>query len=113
MGEFERNKDQVQAGIQAGASLVGRITVIITDAVGSIAREVGDFVTEGIEMREAARAARLDEKRDDPADNAGLADSAGPDGPVDNAGSTNPANPAGRSDSADPADEDGDGDLRA
>ena len=64
MSDFERNKDQIQAGVQAGASLVGRITVIITDAIGSIAREVGDFVTEGIEMREAARAARLDEKRD-------------------------------------------------
>jgi len=65
MGDFERNKDQIQAGVQAGASLVGRITLIITDAIGSIAREVGDFVSEGIEMREAARASRLDEKRDD------------------------------------------------
>ena len=64
MSNFERNKDQIQAGVQAGASLVGRITMIITDAVGSIAREVGDFVTEGIEMREAARAARLDAGRD-------------------------------------------------
>lgn len=61
MSEFERNKDQVQAGVQAGASLVGRITVIITDAIGSIAREVGDFVTDGIEMREAARTAQRDE----------------------------------------------------
>ncbi len=64
MSDFERNKDQIQAGVQAGASLVGRITVIITDAIGAIAREVGDFVTDGIEMREAARAARLDEQRD-------------------------------------------------
>ena len=64
MSVFERNKDHIQAGVLAGASLVGRITVIITDAVGSIAREVGDFVTEGIEMREAARTARLAEKQD-------------------------------------------------
>lgn len=64
MGDFERNKDQIQTGVQAGATLVGRITLIITDAVGSIAREVGDFVTDGIEMREAARAARLDEEKD-------------------------------------------------
>lgn len=63
MGDFERNKDQIQAGVQAGASLVGRITMIITDAVGSIAREVGDFVTDGIEMREAAKASRLDEDK--------------------------------------------------
>lgn len=66
MSDFERNKDQVQAGVQAGASLVGRITVIITDAIGSIAREVGEFVTDGIEMREAARAARLDERTRSP-----------------------------------------------
>lgn len=58
MSEFERNKDRVQAGVQAGASLVGRITMIVTDAIGSIAREVGDFVTDGIEMREAARISR-------------------------------------------------------
>ena len=58
MSEFERNKDRVQAGVQSGASLIGRITMIVTDAIGSIAREVGDFVTDGIEMREAARISR-------------------------------------------------------
>ncbi|MDV8000927.1 hypothetical protein [Rhodococcus sp. IEGM 1408] len=66
MSDFERNKDQVQASVQAGASLVGRVTMIITDAIGSIAKEVGDFVTDGIEMREAAKAARLDEARRSP-----------------------------------------------
>ena len=66
MSDFERNKDQIQAGVQAGASLVGRIAVIITDAVGSIAKEIGDFVTEGIEMREAARTARVDERKRTP-----------------------------------------------
>ena len=64
MSDFERNKDQVQAGVQAGASLVGRIAVIITDAIGSIAKEVGDFVTEGIEMREAAKISRRAERED-------------------------------------------------
>ena len=63
MSDFERNKDQVQAGVQAGASLVGRIAVIVTDAVGSIAKEIGDFVTEGIEMREAARVSRREERQ--------------------------------------------------
>ena len=61
MGEFERRKDQAQEGIQTGAALVGRVAVIITDAVGSIAREIGDFVTDTIEMNEASRAARRDE----------------------------------------------------
>ena len=63
MSDFERSKDQAQAGVQAGASLVGRIAVIITDAVGSIAKEIGDFVTEGIEMREAARVSRREERQ--------------------------------------------------
>jgi len=63
VSDFERNKDQVQAGVQAGASLVGRIAVIITDAIGAIAKEVGDFVTEGIEMREAARISRREERQ--------------------------------------------------
>lgn len=81
MGEFERNKDQVQSGVQAGASLVGRITVIITDAVGSIAREVGDFVTDGIEMREAARTARADEEKSSPAIDTDGSDDAGAPGP--------------------------------
>ena len=63
MSDFERNKDQVQAGVQAGASLVGRIAFIITDAIGSIAKEVGDFVTEGIEMREAAKISRREEQQ--------------------------------------------------
>ena len=39
------------------------IAVIITDAIGSIAKEVGDFVTEGIEMREAARISRREERQ--------------------------------------------------
>ncbi|TCW20566.1 hypothetical protein [Dietzia cinnamea] len=77
MSDFERNKDQVQAGVQAGASLVGRIAVIITDAIGSIAKEIGDFVTEGIEMREAARISRREEQQriadDPPVDRNGIA----------------------------------------
>ena len=47
--------------MQSGAALVGRVAVIITDAIGAIAREVGDFVSDGIEMQEAARAAKRDQ----------------------------------------------------
>lgn len=61
MSEFERRKDQIQEGVQSGAALVGRVAVIITDAISAIAREVGDFVSDGIEMQEAARAARRDQ----------------------------------------------------
>lgn len=60
MSEFERRKDQVQEGVQSTAGLIGRVAVIITDAVAAIAREVGDWVTDGIEMNEAARTARRD-----------------------------------------------------
>ena len=63
MSDCARNKDQVQAGVPAGASLVGRIAGRVTDAVGSIAKEIGDFVTEGIEMREAARISRREERQ--------------------------------------------------
>lgn len=62
MSDFERRKDQVQEAISSTACLVGRLTVIATDAVGSAAREVGDWISDGIEMREAAKLSREDEQ---------------------------------------------------
>lgn len=62
MSDFERRKDQVQEAISSTAGLVGRLTVIATDAVGSAAREVGDWISDGIEMREAAKLSREDEQ---------------------------------------------------
>ena len=64
MSDFERRKDQVQEAISSSAGLVGRLTVIATDAVGSAAREVGDWISDGIEMREAAKLSREDERQD-------------------------------------------------
>ncbi|ANI93473.1 hypothetical protein [Dietzia timorensis] len=63
MSDFERRKDQVQEAISSTAGLVGRLTAITTDAVGSAAREVGDWISDGVEMREAAKLAREDEER--------------------------------------------------
>ncbi|GAB93932.1 hypothetical protein [Gordonia rhizosphera] len=60
---FERNKDLVQELVESTATHVGRIAMIITGAVAEVAREIGDLVTDGIEMRDAARRARDDEER--------------------------------------------------
>lgn len=64
MNDFERHKDQAQEAVSSTASLVGRLTVIATDAVSSAAREVGDWISDGIEMREAAKLSLEDEQRD-------------------------------------------------
>lgn len=63
MSDFERRKDQAQEAISSTAGLVGRLTVIATEAVGSAAREVGDWISDGIEMREAAKLSREDEHK--------------------------------------------------
>lgn len=60
---IERNKDFMQELIESTATHVGRIATIITGAVaGGVTREIGEIVTDGFEMREAARKARDDER---------------------------------------------------
>ncbi|GGC67623.1 hypothetical protein IEU95_03240 [Hoyosella rhizosphaerae] len=65
VGKIERNKDVVQQLVESAATHVGRITVIITGAVAGVAREIGDWVTDGFEMVEAAKKADEDGQRDD------------------------------------------------
>lgn len=60
---IERNKDLVQELVESTATHVGRIATIITGAVADVAREIGDLVTDGFEMRDAARRARDDDER--------------------------------------------------
>ncbi|MGB3303753.1 hypothetical protein [Gordonia sp. (in: high G+C Gram-positive bacteria)] len=60
VGRVERNKDLVQEVVESAAHRVGNITSIITAAVADVAREIGELVTDGFEMREAARAASID-----------------------------------------------------
>jgi hypothetical protein len=60
VSQFERNKDIAQELIESTAHRVGRIASIITGAVIDITREIGDLITDGIEMREAAKRARDD-----------------------------------------------------
>lgn len=64
VGKFESNKDLVQELTASGAQRVGKIASLITGTVAEVAREIGEFVTDAIEMREAAAAARRDAERD-------------------------------------------------
>ena len=61
VGRFERNKDLLQTAVESTATHVGRIATIITGAVVEITREIGDLVADGVEMREAAKKAEIDE----------------------------------------------------
>ena len=63
VSRFERNKDTAQEMIESTAHRVGRIASIITGAVIDVTREIGDLISDGIEMREAAKKAR-DDKHD-------------------------------------------------
>ncbi|MGX7731226.1 hypothetical protein ACWPOB_18465 [Rhodococcus sp. 2H158] len=63
VGRFERNKDTLQELTESAATHVGNIAGIITGAVREVTREVGDWISDGIEMREAARKASVDDER--------------------------------------------------
>jgi hypothetical protein len=60
VGKFERNKDLVQELTESATQHVGAIATIITGAVRDVTREIGDFISDGIEMREATKAAEDD-----------------------------------------------------
>ncbi|MFI5778821.1 hypothetical protein [Nocardia sp. NPDC051570] len=62
VGKFESNKDLIQELTSSGARRVGNITSIITGTVAEVTREIGEWVTDAIEMREAAVAARRDQE---------------------------------------------------
>lgn len=60
IGKFESNKDLIQEMTSSGAKHVGNIAGIITGTVAEVTREIGEWITDTIEMREAAAAARRD-----------------------------------------------------
>lgn len=64
VGRFERNKDMTQEFVASTAEHVGEIVKIITGAVADVTRQVGEIVSDGIEMREAAKLAAADEARE-------------------------------------------------
>ncbi|MFI5609167.1 hypothetical protein [Amycolatopsis sp. NPDC051903] len=65
VGQFESGKDTVQELTESAATHIGAIATIITGAVRDIARETGDWLTDVIEMREAAHRAREDQRHQD------------------------------------------------
>ncbi|MFE3291261.1 hypothetical protein [Rhodococcus sp. NPDC059234] len=75
VSKFERRKDTVQELTESGATHVGRIAMIIAGAVRDVTREIGDWISDGIEMSEASKRAQADEGR-----TAGRADSDGEPG---------------------------------
>ncbi|MEC3957076.1 hypothetical protein VMT65_28855 [Nocardia sp. CDC153] len=60
ISKFESNKDLIQELTASGARHVGNIASIITGTVAEVTREIGDWITDAIEMREAAAAAAQD-----------------------------------------------------
>lgn len=60
IGKFEANKDLIQELTSSGARRVGNIAGIITGTVAEVTREIGEWITDAIEMNEAAAAARRD-----------------------------------------------------
>ncbi|MCM6778906.1 hypothetical protein NDR87_36075 [Nocardia sp. CDC159] len=62
IGKFESNKDLIQEITSSGARHVGNIATIITGTVAEVTREIGEWITDAIEMREAAAAAQRDQE---------------------------------------------------
>ncbi|MEP9394411.1 hypothetical protein ABLE94_19445 [Gordonia sp. VNK1] len=60
---IERNKDLIQELVESTATHVGQIATIITSAVVDVAREIGEIISDGFEMREASQKAKADEAR--------------------------------------------------
>ena len=60
VSDGESTKDTLQVVTESAAEHVGKIATIITDAVRDIARELGDWFTDVVEMREAAQRAKED-----------------------------------------------------
>lgn len=79
IGKFEANKDLIQELTSSGARRVGNIAGIITGTVAEVTREIGEWITDAIEMNEAAAAARRDSAAENGRDSAGsVADSDDP-----------------------------------
>ncbi|MFI5715803.1 hypothetical protein [Nocardia sp. NPDC051750] len=73
IGKFEANKDLIQELTSSGARRIGNIAGIITGTVAEVTREIGEWVTDAIEMNEAAAAARRDAAGTDGRDGAATA----------------------------------------
>jgi hypothetical protein len=65
LGKLDTRKDTAQVAIESAFDHVGRIASIIASAGRDVTREIGDWATEMIEMREAGRRAHADRERAD------------------------------------------------
>lgn len=64
-GKAEITKDVVQAAVESGATRIGRISGVVSQAVVDVAGEVGGWFTDVFEMLDAAERAREDEPDED------------------------------------------------
>jgi hypothetical protein len=60
---FEIGKDTVQVLAESAAGHAGRIATIVSGAVREVTREIGEWATDVMEMRDAAGRARADGDR--------------------------------------------------
>jgi hypothetical protein len=57
LSKAEIRKDAAQELVEAGASTVGQVATIITNAVKDVAVAIGGFATDAFEIRDGARRA--------------------------------------------------------
>jgi hypothetical protein len=61
LDRIEIRKDTLQVAVESGASHVGQIMGIVAGAVRDVTHELGDWATDVLEMRDAAKQAESDE----------------------------------------------------
>jgi hypothetical protein len=61
LDRIETRKDTLQVAIDSGAQHAGQIMGIVVGAVRDVTRELGDWATDVLEMREAAKRAEADD----------------------------------------------------
>jgi hypothetical protein len=61
LDRLETRKDTLQVAIESGATHAGQIMGIVAGAVRDVTREVGDWATDVLEMRDAAKRAEADD----------------------------------------------------
>jgi hypothetical protein len=55
LAPLETTRETLQVIVESGAMHTGRIAVIIAGAVADVTRELGEWATDVVEMRDAAR----------------------------------------------------------
>jgi hypothetical protein len=60
LGRLEIGKDTLQVLTESAASHVGRIATIVTGALREVTHELGEWVSDAFEMRDAAGRAQGD-----------------------------------------------------